>query len=89
MTTILTVPGMFGWPSLLNPYLSGEFTATGTLPAYLGGEFDPVTHVQGVSYRNWLPRRAELRHAEPGQGAACMTALPRHGRHQSQKLEQS
>ena len=46
---------MFGWPSLLNPYLSGEFTATGTLPAYLGGEFDPVTHVQGVSYRNWLP----------------------------------
>jgi hypothetical protein len=56
MTTVLTVPGLFGRPSAALPMLSRELTTVGAPPPdNLGDEWGPVEKIVGVSYANWLP----------------------------------
>ena len=53
-TTVLVIPGMFGWASALDPMLGGSLTTVGAeLDGYFGEEWGAIENVVGVQYKNW------------------------------------
>ena len=53
-TTVLLLPGMFGWAGVMTPMLRGELTTLGvTPPEFLGDGWGEVDSIVGVQYKNW------------------------------------